>query len=117
MDRRLILAMGGGGFTMEPSNPLLDDFVLELAGVPRPRILFLPTASGDTTAQINAFRDRFAGRLCVPEELALFRLRDQARPLRELVLEQDVIYAGGGSMLGLLAVWRALGLDVILREA
>ena len=29
---------------------------------------------------------------------------------------QDIIYVGGGSMLGLLAVWRALGLDVILRE-
>jgi peptidase E len=117
MDQRLILAMGGGGFTMEPANPLLDDFVLELAGVPRPRILFLPTASGDTTAQINAFRDRFAGRLCVPEELALFRLRDQDRSLRELVAEQDVIYAGGGSMRNLLAIWDAHGLDRLLMEA
>src|SRR5690348_5379188 len=103
MERRLILAMGGGGFTMEPANPLLDDFVLEIAAAPQPRILFLPTASGDTTVQINAFRDRFAGRLCIPTELALFRLREHARPLRELVLEQDVIYVGGGSMRNLLA--------------
>ena len=49
--QRVILAMGGGGFTMEPANPLLDDFVLGLARSAEPRILFLPTASGDETAR------------------------------------------------------------------
>jgi dipeptidase E len=60
VQERQIFAMGGGGFTMEPNNPLLDDFVLSLADAGEPRILFLPTASGDTNAQINAFRARFA---------------------------------------------------------
>ena len=109
--------MGGGGFTMEPANPLLDDFVLSLADRPEPRILFLPTASGDTTAQINAFLDRFADRPCVHEHLALFRLRDAERSLRETVLGQDVIYVGGGSMRNLLAIWRAHGIDDLLVEA
>jgi peptidase E len=122
-EERLILALGGGGFTMEPNNPLLDDFVLSLArgrqGVTRsePRILFLPTASGDTTAQINAFLDRFGERSCVHEHLSLFRLREGDRTLREIVLEQDIIYAGGGSMRNLLAIWRAHGLDSLLVEA
>jgi dipeptidase E len=117
LEDRLIFAMGGGGFTMEPSNPLLDDFVLSLARARVPRILFLPTASGDTTAQINAFRDRFAGRPCVPQQLALFRLNELRRPLAEIVLEQDIIYAGGGSMRNLLALWHAHGLDDLLVEA
>jgi peptidase E len=114
---RLIFAMGGGGFTMEPQNPLLDDYVLSLARAESPRILFLPTASGDTSAQINAFRARFAGRTCEPEHLSLFRLRESRRSLREIVLEQDVIYTGGGSMRNLLAIWRAHGLDALLIEA
>jgi len=114
---RLIFAMGGGGFTMEPANPLLDDFVLSLADVAMPRILFLPTASGDTTAQINAFKDRFAERACVPEQLSLFHLRDATRPLAEVVLGQDIIYVGGGSMRNLLALWRAHGLDSLLVHA
>jgi dipeptidase E len=114
---RLIFAMGGGGFTMEPTNPLLDDFVLGLARAKEPRILFLPTASGDTTAQINAFQARFADRTCVPEHLSLFRLRDAKRPLEEIVLGQDIVYAGGGSMRNLLAVWQAHGLDRLLVEA
>jgi dipeptidase E len=109
--------MGGGGFTMEPGNPLLDDYVLGLTPAREPRILFLPTASGDTTAQINAFRARFGERTCVAEHLSLFRLADLRRPLAELVLDQDIIYVGGGSMRNLLAIWRAHGLDELLIRA
>ncbi len=114
---RQILAMGGGGFTMEPNNPLLDDFALSLTPAKEPRVLFLPTASGDTTAQINAFQARFADRWCVHEHLSLFRLHESRRPLEQIVLEQDVIYVGGGSMRNLLAIWRAHGLDRMLVQA
>jgi len=118
-EQRLIFAMGGGGFTMEPDNPLLDDYVLSLAPPAQrePRILFLPTASGDTTAQINAFYARFSGRTCVPEHLSLFRLGDLARSLEETILSQEILYVGGGSMRNLLAIWRAHGLDRLLIEA
>lgn len=114
---RLIFAMGGGGFTMEPTNPLLDDFVLGLTRAKEPRVLFLPTASGDTTAQINAFQARFADGPCVPEHLSLFRLSDARRPLEEIVLGADIIYVGGGSMRNLLAIWQAHGLDALLLQA
>lgn len=115
--RRVIFAMGGGGFTMEPANPLLDDFVLSLSRARMPRILFLPTASGDTAAQIRAFHERFEDRLCAPTHLSLFRLADARRPLREIIMGQDIIYVGGGSMRNLLAIWRAHELDRLLVEA
>jgi len=117
LGERVIFAMGGGGFTMEPSNPLLDDYVLSLAAAARPRVLFLPTASGDTLDQMNAFRARFAGRPCVPEQLSLFRLHGARRTLEEIVLSQDVIYVGGGSMRNMLAIWKAHSLDTMLVEA
>jgi dipeptidase E len=117
IEQRQIFAMGGGGFTMEPTNPLLDDFVLSLTQAKQPRVLFLPTASGDTTAQINAFQARFADRWCVHEHLSLFRLGDAKRPLEQIVLEQDIIYVGGGSMRNLLAIWQAHGLDKLLVRA
>ncbi len=110
--------MGGGGFTMEPENPALDDFILGLAeGSAMPKICLLPTASGDGEAQIRQFHATFGSRACEPMHISLFRLGSRPIPLRETLLAQDIIYVGGGSMLGLLAVWRALGLDVILREA
>jgi peptidase E len=115
--QRTIFAMGGGGFTMEPSNPLLDDFVLSLSPARAPRILFLPTASGDTTTQINAFYARFGGRACEPTHLSLFRLGDLQGSLAEVVRAQDIVYVGGGSMRNLLALWRAHGLDDLLIAA
>jgi dipeptidase E len=117
LEERRIFAKGGGGFTMEPTNPLLDDFVLSLARATEPRILFLPTAAGDTTAQINAFRARFTDRTCVLDHLSLFRLADAKRSLAEVVLSQDIVYVGGGSMRNLLAIWRAHDLDRLLIEA
>jgi peptidase E len=112
-----ILTMGGGGFTMEPDNPALDEFVLSLTSVREPRVLFLPTASGDPDAQIAAFHQRFGGRACQASALSLFRLHGTTRSVGDIVAEADVIYVGGGSMRNLLAIWRAHGLDDALRAA
>jgi dipeptidase E len=114
---RTILAMGGGGFTADPGDPALDELVLQLAGKPVPRILFLPTASGDPRDQIGRFHAAFGDRPCEPEVLSLFRLADVRRPLRDIVLSQDIVYVGGGSMRNLLAIWRVHGLDRLLRDA
>ena len=109
--------MGGGGFTMEAEPSVLDDYVLSLAPAREPRICLLPTAGGDSEEQIRRFRIAFGDRLCVPTALSLFRLAHEPVPLREHLLSQDVIYVGGGSMINLLALWRAHGLDAILRDA
>ena len=77
----------------------------------------LGTASGDESAQITAFQARFCDRLCAAEHLSLFRLRGLRRPLSDVVLEQDIVYVGGGSMRNLLALWHAHGLDRLLVEA
>ncbi|HEU4657344.1 MAG TPA: peptidase E [Capillimicrobium sp.] len=114
---RRILAMGGGGFTMEPENPALDHFLLTLTDVREPRVLFLPTASGDPKEQEQRFHMVYDGRPCATTVLSLFRLHEQPVALRELILEQDLVYVGGGSMRNLLAIWREHGLDRLLAEA
>ncbi len=115
--KKRIFAMGGGGFTSEPHNPALDDFILSLTSRREARILFLPTASGDPNAQIAAFQDTFGNRACRPHHLSLFRLEQEPADLRALMLSQDIVYVGGGSMRNLLAIWREHGLDHLLREA
>ena len=109
--------MGGGGFTMEPGNPALDDYVRSLAPAREPRICLLPTAGGDSQDQILRFHAAFDDQLCEPTHVSLFRLGSRPMPLRDHLLHQDVIYVGGGSMVNLLALWRAHGLDDVLREA
>lgn len=110
-----IIAMGGGGFSMEPDNPLLDDYILALARNPRPKVCFVGTASGDSETYRLRFYEAFTRRNCVPNHLPLFQRK--AGGLRSFVLDQDVIYVGGGNTANLLAVWRVHGLDQILREA
>jgi dipeptidase E len=109
--------MGGGGFTMEPGNPALDDYVRSLAPAREPRICLLPTAGGDSEDQIIRFHAAFDDELCEPSHVSLFRLGDRPVPLREHLLAQDIVYVGGGSMVNLLALWRAHAVDEILREA
>jgi dipeptidase E len=109
--------MGGGGFTAGPDDPALDDLVLRLAERPRPRLCLLPTAGGDSEHQIRRFYETYGDRLCEPSHISLFRLGRRPVPLRDHLLAQDAIYVGGGSMVNVLAIWRAQGLDAILREA
>jgi peptidase E len=117
MEKRRIVAMGGGGFSAPPGDPALDRYVLDVAERPHPRICLLPTASGDPEEQIQRFYRAYHDLPCEPTHLSLFRLGTKPVDLRTLLLGQDVIYAGGGSLLNLLAIWRAHGVDSILREA
>ena len=109
-----IVALGGGGFLMEPANHLLDDFVLSLARGRESRVCFLATAAGDSDRMIVNFYTDLAPR-CRGRHLALFRREE--RDLEAVLLAQDVIYVGGGNTANLLAVWRVHGVDAALRRA
>jgi len=103
---------------MEPDNPLLDDFVLDLArsarGRDRPRVCFVPTASGDADGYVARFYEAFARR-SEASHLALFNRT--VVDLERFLLEQDVVYVGGGNTANLLAVWRTHGVDRLLARA
>ena len=89
--------------------------MLSLASKPRPRICFLPTAGGDTDSYVATFYRAFSPRECQPSDLALFRRT--VVDLGAFLLEQDVIYVGGGNTANMLAIWRTHGVDRILRDA
>ena len=111
------MAFGGGGFSTEAGNALLDDYVLGLTGVARPRVCFLPTASGDADHYVVRFYRAFSAARCEPSHVSLFRRPAAGEPddVAAHLLAQDVIYVGGGSVVSLLGVWRAHGLDDVLR--
>ncbi len=114
---RQIVAFGGGGFSMESGNPLLDEYVMGLCKRERPRVCFLPSASGDADHYVVRFYRAFAANRCEASHISLFRREQGPGDLREHLLSQDLIYVGGGSVVSLLGVWRAHGIDLILREA
>ena len=116
-DQRLILALGGHEFSRRRGNEAIAEYMLALVARDRPRVCLLPTASGDASDQILAFRASLSERDCRVSDLSLFRLEDSPVPMREHLLAQDIVYVGGGSMVNLLAIWRAHGIDRILLDA
>ena len=115
MTASCIVALGGGGFNMEPDNPRLDRYILSLARRTPPRVCFVPTASGDSESNIARFYDAYTVDRCLPSHLRLFSRKVQ--DLRTFILGQDIVYVGGGATAYLLAAWRLAGLDTIFREA
>ena len=115
--QRQIVAFGGGGFSMEPDNPLLDEYVLGLTGSSRPRVCFLPTASGDADHYVVRFYRTFSEHGCDTSHVSLFRRDQGASDIHRHLMTRDVIYVGGGSVISLLGTWRAHGLDETLRRA
>jgi len=101
---------------MEWGNSLLDDHVLSLTGVQRPRICFLPTASGDADHYVVRFYRAFPASRCEPSHISLFRRETGVGDPRVHLLGQDVVYVGGGSLVSLLGTWQAHGIDLALHE-
>lgn len=112
---RQIIALGGGGFSMEPENPLLDLYILKQANKANPKICFISTASGDSDNYISRFYTFFNQQDCKPSHLSLFK--PPTRDLETFILDKDIVYVGGGNTKNLLALWKEWGLDGILRKA
>lgn len=111
---RHILALGGGGFELNPTRKL-QDYILASAHRENPRIGFVPTAQGESDYYVVRFYETCATLPCRPSHLSLFRR--QGIGLRDFVMSQDLIWVGGGNTANMLAVWRVHGLDAILKEA
>jgi peptidase E len=108
-----IVAMGGGGFGS--GNPMLDRYALSLVDADRPKVCFIPTASGDDGGYTLEFYKAYSSYGCDPFVLNLFNR--EVEDIRSFLLGMDMVYVGGGSTANLLAVWRLHGVDEALREA
>lgn len=110
-----IIALGGGGFSEEPENPLLDSYILNQSNKANPKICYIPTANGDSDICISWFYDFFDKQPCQPSHLSLFK--PSTRDLEGFILDKDIIYVGGGNTKNLLVLWKEWGLDKILKKA
>jgi dipeptidase E len=110
-----IIAMGGGGFSMEPDNPAFDRYIAQQTGVERPKVCFLAQASGEAPGYIINFYKAFTELDCHPSYLSL--ITPHTADVADFLMSQNVIYVGGGNTKSMLALWREWSLDKILLEA
>jgi dipeptidase E len=87
-----VLALGGGGFSMSDDGAsAVDDYLLDLTGEHRPRVCFVPTASGDALGYGQWFEESFRSR-AQTSVLSLFCQDPWGYTDPRMLLEQDVIY-------------------------
>lgn len=96
----------------------LTEYAIELSGVSgrAPRICFLATAMGDSPFVLASFYDAAQRRGVQASHLSAFPMPNVDDATAHL-LDADVIQVMGGSVAGLLAIWRLHGWDGALREA
>ncbi|OMC51941.1 peptidase E [Mycolicibacterium fortuitum] len=120
-DAPTILATSGGitaGQRTRFTFTALTDFAVELSGVTgrAPRVCLLATAMGDDKAVLHYLTEAAQSRGFVPSHVALFPM-PTAEDITAHFLDQDVVWVFGGSVAGLLAMWRLHGMDDALRTA
>ncbi|HEX5000589.1 MAG TPA: Type 1 glutamine amidotransferase-like domain-containing protein, partial [Terriglobia bacterium] len=92
-DRRIVTF---GGMRARPgSTPPLVDYILSLTGKARPRVCFIPTATGDSPATLTTFYTRIPAARSERTHLALFDRT--VTDIRAFLLDQDIIWVGGGN--------------------
>jgi dipeptidase E len=112
-----IIALGGGGFSDQPDNLLLDEYILLQTNKSRPKVLFLPTAGGDHDEYIEKFYRAYRKFNCEPSHLSLSKEKYSLRQLENRVMSQDMIFVGGGSPRFLMRIWRKTGMIGIIKMA
>ncbi|MFK0250871.1 Type 1 glutamine amidotransferase-like domain-containing protein [Amycolatopsis azurea] len=100
----------------EPWQPgPVFDYAVELARpTGTPKLCLLATAGGDQREIFKQFEAAFADHPTQLTHLSLFD-KPSASDVARFLHEQDVIWVDRGSLVNLLAVWRAHELDKILR--
>ena len=109
--RKILIAGGGFGTTF-------IDYMASLTGKERPRLCYLPTASADRESGMVRWFENCAPLNVVPfvQESFIASYTTQ-QSWDEIFLSMDGIVVSGGNTLNQQAIWRAQGIDQVLRDA
>tara|TARA_Y100001970_G_scaffold291677_1_gene429782 strand:+ start:2639 stop:3319 length:681 start_codon:yes stop_codon:yes gene_type:complete len=114
MNAQNIISIGGGGFGRKLGQLVIESYIISLTKTTNPKICFLPTATGDNDNYKLNFYQAFTKLNCKPSHIDLFK---RTIDIEDHLLNQDIIYVGGGNTKSMLAVWRDWNIDKILFKA
>lgn len=115
-----IVAIGGGEIG-RPGHPVetteIDKQIVSLSGKTNPKVLFVPTASTDSSVYCDVFNQHYRKRLgCDVSMLNLYG-KPTSTTVERAVAGADIIYVGGGNTLRMMTLWRRMGVDELLAKA
>lgn len=93
-------------------------YLAEITEKENPNICFIPTASGDDQDYIISFYEICKQLHVIPHVLKVWiNSYDQNETFPEIISKMDAIVVGGGNTLNMLAIWKAQGIDLLLKQA
>lgn len=118
-----LIAIGGGeigrpGYSIETKK--IDEEIIKLSSKKNPKVLFIPTASGDSKSYYEIFSKYYGKKLKCKIDV-LYLISKKERPtkneIKKKIMSSDIIYVGGGNTLRILKICRRLGVDKLLKKA
>ncbi len=112
-----IFAIGGGEISKEETYDI-DLQIVKAAKKKNPKVLFIPTASGDAQAYTKVFNRIYGEKLaCITDCLTLIDGKTSSEEAKIKIMSSDMIYVGGGDTSMMMKVWKKYNVDEHLRDA
>ncbi len=111
-----IIAIGGWE-VREKTTLQIDKEIINFSGKKNPKLLFIPTASGDAEGYFKWIKSYFESLWCKVDVLYLIKNTPTKKEIENKILSSDIIYVWGGNTLKMISLWRKLGVDKILEKA
>ena len=110
-NRKILIA--GGGFGTK-----FHRYMASLTGKERPKLCYLPTASADRESGIIRWYENCAPLNVIPSvQVSFINSNRMKQTFEEVLLSVDGIVVSGGNTLNQQVIWKAHGIDKILRKA
>jgi len=112
-----IVAIGGGELRFNETLSI-DKFIVQFSEIPNPKLLFIPTASGESQGYIEIVKRIYGEQLgCRVDTLLLSDSGITENEIKHKILSSDIIYVGGGNTEKMMEIWRENKVDKYLKEA
>jgi len=114
---KILYAIGGGEISeLETFN--IDKKIVASAGKKNPKVLFIPTASGEPEGYVDSFNKLYGDKLgCETDVLKILDGNTNSQEAEKKIMSSDIVYVGGGNTRMMMKVWKEYGIDESLRKA
>lgn len=112
---KAIIPIGGGDISTK-STLAIDKYIISLANIEKVKVLFVPTASGDTTSYIEKFKEYYESLNCEVDTLLLSKT-DNDNLIRSKIFSSNIIYIGGGNTAKMMRIFKRTHVNEYLKSA
>ena len=114
-----IIAIGGGDIASGKTLAIDKEIVnsVRVAGIQKPEVLFIPTASSDSKMYSQVIITYFKKLGCSVDVLNVLIEKLTFEHIKTKILAAHIVYVGGGNTLKMMRIWRRFRIDTLLEQA